>query len=78
MPEAKVELTGNEIMVTELLVQAKMVSSKSEAKTLITQGGISIDDEKVTDVFSKINISQFEKGYVIAKKGKKVFIKITI
>jgi len=78
MPEAKVEFVGDEILITDMLLQAKLVSSKSEAKTLISQGGISIDDEKVTDVFGKVNKAQFEKGYVIAKKGKKVFLKITI
>lgn len=78
MPEAKVEFTADEMLVSDVLLQAKLVSSKSEAKTLITQGGISIDDEKITDVFGKISKSQFEKGYVIAKKGKKVFMKIII
>ena len=81
MPEVKIpknSFANNEIGLTDVMVLAKVASSKGEAKTLITQGGISLDDEKVTDIFKKLNEKDFEKGYVVLKKGKKVFIKLVI
>ena len=55
--------------------KTKLVPSKGEARRLIDQGGISIDDEKVNSVTAKISKSSFEKGFVIIKKGKKVYHK---
>lgn len=59
----------------DLLAKTKLVPSKGEARRLIDQGGISIDDEKVNSVTAKISKSSFEKGFVIIKKGKKVYHK---
>ncbi len=62
----------------DAMVVANVAKSKGEGKTLIAGGGVSIDDEKVTDVFKKLDLADFEKGYVVLKKGKKVFIKLII
>ncbi|MBR5227911.1 MAG: tyrosine--tRNA ligase [Clostridia bacterium] len=78
MPQAQIEFADEEMLVIDMLVNAKITASKSEAKTLISQGGISIDDEKLTEPFSKISKNDFSKGYVIVKKGKKVFVKVII
>ena len=78
MPTEHIDFTNDEMFVTDILVNAKITSSKSEAKQLILQGGISIDDEKVSDAFQKISKSQFDKGYIVVKKGNKVFVKVTI
>ncbi len=74
------ELTANdfidgEISVLDLLAKTKLVPSKGEARRLIDQGGISVDDEKVTSVTAKISQSAFEKGFVVIKKGKKIYHK---
>ena len=66
------------ISILDVMVFANTVKSKGEAKILISQGGVSLDDKKVTDVFHKININEFDKGYVVLKKGKKIFIKLVI
>ena len=66
------------ISLLDVMVTANVAKSKGEGKTLISQGGISLDDEKVTDVFHKIHMDNFEKGYVVLKKGKKIFIKLVI
>ena len=66
------------ISLLDVMVTANICKSKGEGKTLISQGGISLDDEKVTDIFHKIHIENFEKGYVVLKKGKKIFIKLII
>ena len=59
----------------DLLSKCGLIPSKKEGRRLIEQGGISIDDEKVTDVTAKLAVSAFAKGYVVIKKGKKVFHK---
>ena len=69
------DFTDGEISVLDLLAKTKLVPSKGEARRLIDQGGISIDDEKVNSVTAKISKSSFEKGLVIIKKGKKVYHK---
>ncbi len=70
--------TNNDnITLIDILVESKTVSSKSQARTLIEQGGISINDEKITDTKYVIKKSEFEDNFFILKKGKKTFIKIT-
>ena len=63
------------IGVLDLLSKCGLIPSKKEGRRLIEQGGISIDDEKVTDVTAKLAADAFAKGYVVIKKGKKVFHK---
>ena len=69
------DFIDGEISVLDLLAKTKLVPSKGEARRLIDQGGISVDDEKVTAVTAKIPQSAFEKGFVVIKKGKKIYHK---
>lgn len=70
--------TNNDnITLIDILVESKTVSSKSQARTLIEQGGISINDQKITDTKYILKKSEFEDNFFILKKGKKTFIKIT-
>ena len=62
--------------VIDALCKASLCPSRGEARRLIQQGGVSVDDVKITDPMYVIPLSDFEKGYVIIKKGKKVFHKI--
>lgn len=66
------------ISVADLLVATKLAPSKGEARRLIQQGGITVDDEKISDTFASLSASDFEKGHVIIKKGKKVFHKAVL
>ena len=78
MPSTELEadsVSDAGIGLIDLLLAAKLVPSKAEARRLIQQGGISIDDEKITDVNAVIAQNAFAKGYVVIKKGKKVFHK---
>ena len=77
MPTVKVaqELEDGLSLVDAILL-ANIAPSKGQARTLIEQGGISIDDQKITDTKYIIPVSDFEKGYVVIRKGKKVFMKI--
>ena len=73
MPKIQVE---ENMSILDAIVKAQMATSKGQAKTLISQGGITLNDEKVTDIAYKLSVKDFEKGYAILKKGKKVFYKL--
>ena len=66
------------VAVADLLVKTGLAPSKAEAKRLIKQGGISLDDQKVTAFDAVVNKDAFAQGQVILKKGKKVFHKVTL
>ena len=63
------------VAILDLLTKCALIPSKKEGRRLIKQGGISVDDGKITDVNAKIDRAAFEKGFVVIKKGKKVFHK---
>lgn len=64
--------------VLTLLVKTGLAPSNAEARRLVQGGGISIDDVKVSDPKEMVNPAQFDKGYIVIKKGKKIFHKATI
>ena len=72
------DLTDGGIGVLDLMLKAGLIPSKGEGKRLIQQGGVSVDDIKITDPFAAIGAAAFEKGHVIIKKGKKVFHKAVL
>ena len=69
------DLTDGEIGILDLLSKCGLIPSKKEGRRLIEQGGISLNDEKVKDVYTKLGVSAFADGFVVIKKGKKVFHK---
>ncbi|MDE5755370.1 MAG: tyrosine--tRNA ligase, partial [Oscillospiraceae bacterium] len=62
------------IPVLDLLVETKLVPTKSEGRRLVQQGGISIDNEKITDPKAVIMI----QDEIVIRKGKKVFHKVIL
>jgi tyrosyl-tRNA synthetase len=64
--------------ILDILVEVKISSSKSEARRLLEQGGISINNEKITDINTIINKDKFKEGYVILSKGKKTHVKVNL
>lgn len=64
------------ISIVDILSISQITASKSEAKTLITQGGISVNNIKIEDIWEKIDINSLENNYIVIKKGKKSFTKI--
>ena len=60
------------INIIALLTDAKLAASKGEARRLIDQGGVSIDDERVTDP----NLLLPDKDEFILKVGKRRFLKV--
>ena len=65
------------IGILSMLVNAHLASSFGEARRLVVQGGVSVNDEKITDPKTEFDYSLF-KDEVILKKGKKVFIKLIV
>ena len=74
MPSIK--LDDINILLVDSIVIAGIAPSKGQARTLITQGGISLNDEKITDISYKLSEKDFSQGYAILKKGKKIFYKL--
>ena len=72
------DFIDGQIAVNEIMLKAGLVKSKGEARRLIQQGGVSLDDQKVTDPVAVVSHETLEKGHIILKKGKKVFYKVTL
>ena len=77
MPTTELSLTDlldGSIGILNLLVATKLASSNSEARRLVVQNGISVDDVKVTDPKAQITIGDG----IIIKKGKKVYHRVVL
>jgi len=69
--------TDGKIAVLDLLVATKLAPSKSEARRLVTQGGILVNDAKVEAIDAAWDKAAFEETFIV-KKGKKTFLKVTL
>jgi len=70
--------TDGEASVLDILVASKLASSKGEARRLIQQGGISIDEQKVEDINAKVKSADLSGKAMIIRKGKKIYHKISL
>ena len=64
---------GGSIDVLTLLVKCGLAASKGEARRLVQQGGVTVNDEKVSAIETTFGCEQFTGDGVVIKKGKKVF-----
>ena len=64
--------------ILDLLVLTDIASSKSEARRLVTQGGISLNKEKVLEPNTIIDKTLFNDNSLIIQKGKKTFLKVNL
>lgn len=71
------EISEEGVMLLDLMVMCKLSRSKSEARRLVLQGGVSIDGNKVDDAYKVIKKSELASGIKI-KKGKKVFHRVVM
>ena len=81
MPSTEIDdsdFTDGAIGILDVMVKAKLAPSKGEARRLVQQGGVSVNDEKVTDIAFALTKDSFADGFVVIKKGKKVFHKIIL
>ncbi len=68
------DMTDGKIGILDLLVKTKLAPSRSEARRLVQQGGVAVNDEKASDANAMVAVD----GEVILKKGKKVFHKVIV
>jgi tyrosyl-tRNA synthetase len=74
MPELSVTATDGVIGIANLLKQANLVASTSEALRMIDQGGVKLDSEKISDRALQIKVG----AVVIAQVGKRKFGRVTV
>lgn len=81
MPTAEItaeDLAEGSIDILTLLLKSGLVSSKSEARRAVQQGGVAVDGEKVTDIQKVFTSDAFTGEGMILKKGKKNFRKVVL
>lgn len=71
------DFADGEITVLDMMLKANMIKSKGEGRRLIDQGGVSVNDEKVSGALTALKVSDFDKDIII-KKGKKMFHKFIL
>lgn len=74
MPTTKLEDVN--ISILDALVLTGVAPSKGQAKTLVAQGGITLNDAKIEDISYRLTDEDFKEGYAILRKGKKVYHKL--
>ncbi len=77
MPSTKIALEGDEISLLDVLVQCNLCASKGEAKRLLQQGGVCVEEEKISALDYKLSKEALACGVKI-KKGKKIYHKATL
>ncbi|MBR4972873.1 MAG: tyrosine--tRNA ligase [Clostridia bacterium] len=71
------DFTDGKIGVLDMMIKAGLITSKGEGRRLVQQGGVSINDLKITDPAYSLSASDFENE-IILRKGKKVFNKFIL
>ena len=80
MPTTKVaesELSDGAMDIMTVLVRSGLCASKSEARRNIQQGGVTVDDEKITDISKSYSADELKKGIVV-RRGKKNYNKVIL
>ncbi len=76
MEVTKDDLTEGTIDLISLLVISGLVSSRSEGRRAIEQGGVSVNQEKVTDIKTGYTAEELTVDEFVIKRGKKKFMKV--
>ena len=79
MPTAQLteeDLTDGKIDILTMLVKSGLVTSKSEARRAVQQGGVAVDGEKVSDIAASFGKEELSGEGIILKKGKKNFRRV--
>ena len=72
------DLGGGQINILNLMVRCGVCASKGEARRLVQQGGVSVNDRKVESIDEALGCEQFTGDGVIIRKGKKVFHRVVL
>ena len=74
---SEADLTDGAIDIMTLLVKTGLCPSKSDARRNVQQGGVTVDEQKVTDIAASYSAEQLKAGILI-KRGKKNFNKVVL
>ena len=69
---------GEGIAILDLMVKTKLAPSKGEARRLVQQGGVMVNDEKITAFDRTFTVADIQDGDFIIKKGKKTFHRVVV
>ena len=69
---------GDGIGILDLMVKTSLCPSKGEARRLVQQGGVSVNDEKVSDPTAVLTQEDFRDGALMIRKGKKVYHRVLL
>ncbi len=72
------DLTDGKIDILTLLMKAGLCPSKGEGRRLVQQGGVSVNDAKVTDIAASYTAEDLAGDGIVIKKGKKVFHRVSL
>ena len=70
------DFTDGKIDILDILMKAEITKSRGEGRRLVQQGGISVDDAKVTDFAMTFAQADLKEKPIVVKKGKKIFHKV--
>lgn len=77
--ELSKEELGDGLQIIEVLEKCKLIPSRGEGRRLVQQGGVKVNDEKVTDIGAVINADMCDDdGVIMIQKGKKTFHQLKI
>ena len=72
------DLTDGSIGILDLMVKCKLAPSKKEARRLVEQGGVTVNEEKVSDANTTYTADQLSGDGLMVRKGKKVFHRVSM
>ena len=72
------DFADDDLDILALLVKAELAPSRSDARRAVQQGGVSVADEKVTDIQTTYGADAFGADGLVVKRGKKKFVKIVL
>ncbi len=64
--------------IITLLSKVELIPSRGEGRRLIQQGGITVNDDKITDIHTLITLDFFEDGMLMIRRGKKTYHQVTL
>ena len=72
------DFADGDMDILSLLVKTELAPSRSDARRAVEQGGVSVADEKVTDIKTSYNADSFGADGLVVKRGKKKFVKVVV
>ena len=78
VPTIEIDKSQLEVTIVDFLVNTKILPSKGEARRLIQQGGLNINEEKVSDGSMIVTENNFPEGSMLMRRGKKSYNRIIL